>query len=136
MSSASWELQKSIHAALSGTGALSALLGGPCIYDDVPRGVEFPYVTLGESTVRDWSTGSEDGQEHVVTLTVWSRANGEREVHQIMAVIRTALHDVALTVAGHRLINLRQDFSDARRDADGETYRGLLRYRAVTEPAP
>jgi Protein of unknown function (DUF3168) len=136
MSSASWELQKAVHAALSANPALTGLLGGSRVYDDVPRGVEFPYVTLGESTVRDWSTGSEDGQEHVLSITVWSRATGEREVNQIMAVIRDALHDVALTVAGHRLINLRQDFSDARRDADGETYRGLLRYRAVTEPAP
>jgi hypothetical protein len=135
MSSASWELQKSIHAALSGTAALTALLGGPRIYDDVPRGVEFPYVTLGESTVRDWGTSTEDGQEHVVTVNVWSRANGEREVTQIMAAIRDALHDVALTLTGYQLVNLRQEFSDSRRDADGETYRGLLRYRAVTEPA-
>lgn len=134
MSSASWELQMAVHAALSANTALTGLLGGSRVYDDVPRGVEFPYVTLGESTVRDWSTGSEDGQEHVLTIHVWSRATGEREVSQIMAAVRDVLHDTALSVTDHRLINLRQDFSDARRDADGETYRGIVRLRAVTEP--
>ncbi len=134
MSSASYELQKAIYTALSAHAPLITLLGAPRIYDDVPRDAAFPYVTLGETSVADWSTGSEDGLEHLMTLHVWSRATGEREVHLIMSVLRERLHDGALTIAGHRLVNLRQEFQGTRRDGDGETYHGIARYRAVTEP--
>lgn len=134
MSSASWELQKAVFAALSGDATLASLLGGARIYDEVPRGAALPYVTLGETSLRDWSTGSEEGHEHILTLSVWSRANGEREVHQILARIDAVLHDAALAPGGVRLVNLRHEFSEVRRDPDGETSRGLLRFRAVTEP--
>lgn len=135
MSGPSLELQQAIHAALSADAGLTGLLGGPRIYNEVPRGAELPYVTIGESTVRDWSTGSEDGHEHFLTIMAWSRANGEREVQRILAAVDAVLHDAALTVSGVRLVNLRREFSEVRRDSDGETSRGLLRFRAVTEPA-
>lgn len=134
MASAAWELQKSIHAALSGDAAITALLSGERVYDDVPRGAEFPYLTFGQSTARDWSTDSEDGSEHIVTLNVWSRHAGEREVHLIMAAVRDALHGADLAIAGQRLINIRHEASEASRDPDGETYRGVARFRAVLEP--
>ncbi|MGQ0671673.1 MAG: DUF3168 domain-containing protein [Hyphomicrobium sp.] len=133
MANAGLELQKSVFAALSGHAALTSLLGGARIYDDVPRGADYPYVTLGESTLRDWSTGSDTGDEHVLTVHVWSRAAGRKQLHEIMGTLRGALHEAALMVTGHRLINLRHEFSDARREPDGETYHGVVRYRAVTE---
>lgn len=129
-----WALQTSIHARLTADPAVIAALGSARIYDDVPRGAEFPYVTFGETTLRDWSTGGEEGSEHIVTLHVWSHAAGRREAQAVMGAVRTALHDQPLSLAGHRLVNLRHEFSDARRDPDGETYHGIVRLRAVTEP--
>lgn len=134
MTSSSLELQKSIHLALSADAGVTALLGGAKVYDDIPRAVEPPYLAIGESSVRDWSTGSEPGEEHVLTLHVWSRAAGKKETYEILHAVRQALHDAALAVSGHRLVNLRHEFTDARREPDGETYHGLVRYRAVTEP--
>lgn len=135
MASASWELQKAVHAVLSGDSALVALLGGARVYDDVPRGAEFPYITFGPVTVRDWSTGTETASEHLFSLHVWCRSAGERQVHLIIDAVRVALHDSALTLSGHRLVNLRHEIFDAARQSDGETYHGLMRFRAVTEPA-
>jgi len=135
MASPGLELQKSIHATLAADAPLLALLGGPRVYDDVPPGTAYPYVTIGESVVRDWSTGSDEGAEHILTLHVWSRAAGRRQTHEIMSAVRDVLHEAALTVSGHNLVNLRHEFSDARREPDGETYHGVVRYRAVTEPA-
>jgi hypothetical protein len=43
------------------------------------------------------------------------------------------LHDQDLTLSGHRLVNLRHESSEARRDSDGETFHGIARFRAVTE---
>lgn len=134
MSSPAWELQKAIFAALIADAPLLALLGGARVYDDVPRGSALPYVSFGPSTTRDWSTGTETGSEHAVTLRVWSKAGGEKQVHLVLEAIRTALHDTSLVLVGHRLISLRHELSDAARASDGEIYAGVARFRAVTEP--
>ena len=134
MSSASRALQASIFQTLSTDPGVLGALGGPRIYDHVPRGAAYPYVTFGQSTVRDWSTGGDEGDEHVVTLHVWSLAAGRNQVHDIVGALRVALHDRDLTLAGHRLVNLRHEHSEARREADGERFHGIVRLRAVTEP--
>jgi hypothetical protein len=136
MSSPAWELQRAVYGALVADAPLVALLGGARIYDEVPRGPAFPYVTFGPSTTRDWSTGTESGTEHLFTLRVWSKAGGEKEVHLVLEAIRAALHEAPLTLDGHRLVHLRHETSDAMRGADGETYQGVARFRAVTEPQP
>lgn len=135
MTDAAWALQQSIFARLSGDGDLVTLLGGPSIYDDVPPGAGFPYLTLGQSVAEDWSTATEPGLEHVFTLHVWSRAEGRKQTHEIIGAVRSALDAAPLMLADHALVNLAFQFSEARRDPDGETYHGIVRYRAVTEPA-
>lgn len=134
MASASWALQQAIHQRLTTQPAVLALIGGPNVYDHVPRGVTFPCVTFGVSSARDWSTGSDDGGEHIVTLHVWSKAAGRREAEAVCDAMRACLHDQVLALSGHRLINLRQEFADTRREADDEIYHGVVRIRAVTEP--
>jgi hypothetical protein len=136
MSSPAWELQRAVYDALVVDTALAILLGGARIYDEVPRGAAFPYVTFGASTVRDWSTGTERGSEHVIVLRAWSKSGGERDVHLILEALRSALHEAPLSVDGHRLVSIRHEMSDAMRDPDGETYHGAARFRAVTEPMP
>jgi len=133
MSSAALALQKAIVAALIADPATGALVGDR-IYDAPPRDSAFPYVTLGDTTATDWSTGDTQGQEHRVTVLAWSRERGKRECHEIVEAVRAALHDAALTLDGQALANLRFEFADVRREADGITYRGLARFRAVTEP--
>ncbi len=133
MSSAGFALQKAIFEKLTSDAPTLAALGGPRVYDDAPARTEFPFVTFGQSSERDWSTGSDEGYEHLVTLHVWSRARGRREAERVIAAARAALRDQDLALAGHRLINLRHEFSEARRDSDGETFHGIARFRAVTE---
>jgi hypothetical protein len=134
MASASWALQSAIFARLTADAVLTALLGGERMYDDVPVRAEFPYITFGQSSDRDWSTGTDAGREHLITLHIWSREHGRKQVDEVTDAVRAALHDAAMTLNGHRLINLRHEFSDVRRDGDGETFHGISRYRAVTEP--
>jgi len=134
MPSAAFALQKSIHGALTAAPALTGLLGGPHVYDDVPRTIAFPYVTFGLSSARDWDTGTDAGDEHTITLHAWSKEAGRKQTHALIHAIRGVLHDAALALDGHRLVNLRHEFSEARRDPDGETYHGIVRLRAVTEP--
>lgn len=134
MSTATAALRAAIHNALIADGALTALLGGARIYDEPPKAVAFPYVTLGEARVANFSAGNEPGEEHQVMLHVWSRQGGHREAHLVTGALMQALDDAPLALAGHRLVNLRFALADVRREADGRTYHALVRFRAVTEP--
>jgi hypothetical protein len=134
MIASSIALQTALYTALTTNADLTTLLGGPRVYDDAPQATTFPYITFGQSIVRDAATSTEPGDEHIVTIHVWSRAPGRRETQSILDQIRSLVHDRALTLTNHRLINIRHEFSDIRRDPDGETLHGLLRLRAVTEP--
>jgi len=135
MTAASWALQRSIYQALIGSSELTTLLGGDRVYSNPPAAAPFPYITLGQTVSLDWSTGTEDGTEHSLTLHVWSRADSAAEVHEIMQAVRTLLHNQPLMLDDHDLVNLRHEFAEARIDPDGETMHGIVRYRAVTEPA-
>ncbi len=132
---ASWALQRGVYQALAGSLDLTTLLGGVRVYGDVPQAAPYPFITLGQSVIRDWSTGTEDGAEHSLTLHVWSRSGGKKQVLEIIEAIRDVLHDQPLALADHHLVNLRHEFSEARLDPDGDTFHGIVRYRAVTEPA-
>lgn len=128
-------LRAAIHDALNNDDPLVSMLGGAKIYDEPPREAALPYVTLGEAVVSDRSTSTEDGDEHALTLHVWSRQGGHREAHLISGAVLQALIDAPLTPEGQHLANLRFVVADIRREADGRTYHGVVRLRAVTEPA-
>jgi hypothetical protein len=131
---ASAALRSAVHDALVADAGLTNLLGGSKIYDEPPRSVAFPYVTLGETRIADYSTCTEAGEEHQLTLHAWSRQSGHREAHLIAGALLQALDDAPLTLTDHRLVNFRFAVADVRREADGRTYHALVRFRAVTEP--
>jgi hypothetical protein len=127
------ELQRAIFEALGSDAALLAALGGARIYDHAPATVAFPYITFGRTSIYDWSTGTESGTEQLFTLHVWSKAKGKKEALDIMELASARLRDASLDLGDHRLVNLRQEFSEARYDEDQTVHHGLLRFRAVIE---
>lgn len=131
---AAWALHTALWQTLSSDEHLSTVLGGPRIYDDVPQAAPFPFVTLGEIRSNDWSTQESRGHEHFVTLHAWSRSAGRKQVQAVLGALETALADAPLTLQDHRLVSVLPVFWDARRESDGETYHGVMRLRAVTEP--
>jgi hypothetical protein len=133
MTHPSLALQKAVVAALVADSGVGTLIGDR-IYDATPRDATFPYVTVGQVNTTDWSTGTEDGAEHALTLHAWSRERGKRECYAISAAVEAALHDAALSLDGHALVNLRFEFAETRRDPDGITFHTAMRFRAVTEP--
>ncbi|MBN8919529.1 MAG: DUF3168 domain-containing protein [Rhizobiales bacterium] len=135
MSIAAAALRAAIHDALREDAALVAMLGGPNVYDEVPRGAAFPHVAIGEARFSPLGADGPPGEEHQLTLHVWSRQGGHREAHLVTGAVMQALDDADLPLEDHRLVNLRFALADVRREADGRTYHGLVRFRAVTEPA-
>lgn len=135
MTDPGWALQKAVYGALIIDAGVLSALGGPHLYDHVPRKTVKPYVTFAQSIVRDWSTATEGGSEHTLTLHVWAAATGAKKAAEVLEALRQGLHDRDLTLDGHHLVNLRHEFSEVRRIDDGETINGTARFRAVTEPA-
>ena len=127
-------LQTGLRAALLADATLVTALGGAQDFDDVPREAPFPYITIGEIETRDWSTQTSRGNEHTVTVHVWSRYRGRKQVQDLIAEVDRILDGTDPPLAGHRLVNLSTVFWTALREPDGEVYRGTVRLRAVTEP--
>lgn len=134
MSAAAAELQSAIFARLSGDAALAALLGGQKIHDHAPAHVAFPYVTFGQTSAFDWSTSTEGGSEQFLTLHVWSKAKGKKEMLAIMEAVRGLVHDASFTMASQALVSIRLEETATRYDEDIGVEHGAMRFRALTEP--
>lgn len=130
---ATFALRKAVRAALSLHPELQAELGGAKIFDEAPRGTAPPYVTFGDGQWRDWSTATERGGQQTLTLDVWTDHRGTRKALAIAERIAAALDGAALTLEGHRLIDLRLDAIETRREGAGRLARATLRFRATTE---
>ena len=130
MSVGQFALQSTLYSALNVSAITSTLSCG--VYDEVIEGNSYPFITLGEETVTDYSTKNLVGAETTVNIHIWSRYKGSKQTKQIMDKVHDLLHDVSLTVSGVNLINLRFEFSDIMRDPDGITRHGVMRFRAIT----
>jgi hypothetical protein len=127
-------LQDAVHAALAGSAETQALIGNPVrLYDHVPEDAAFPYVELGEVNARRFDSQSRSGLDCTLTLNVWSRYRGRREVKQILDATYGALHDGALSIAGNAHVLTSFQSAETRRDADGLTYHGVARYRVIVQ---
>jgi hypothetical protein len=135
MTAAAADLQEVLFEALAGDEALAGLLGGTKIFDHAPADARFPYVTLGRTSLYDWSTSTERGVEQLLTLHIWSKAKGKKEIFGIMDQVKQRLDDAELALETHHLVSLRFDYGEARYDEDVAVHHGLLRFRAVMETA-
>ena len=134
MSAASWALQQAIYATLCASDAVKDAVGDPPrVYDAVPRGSAFPYIVVGDDSESDWSTATDSGSQHALTIHVWSRAPGRREARLAAQAVLDALDGAELTIDGHTLIDLRWLSSDSARESDGETVHAQIKFRAVME---
>lgn len=131
--SAARSLQEAVFSALAGDAPLIALLGGTNVFDGAPRNAAAPYVHLGETTARDWSTATEAGTEISFAVVVWSRAPGRSEGLLVAERVVALLHDAALTLDGFRLVNLRHVATETARVETLEGRRTMVRFRAVVE---
>jgi hypothetical protein len=124
-------LQKAIYAALSGSSAVTALVGAR-IYDHAPDAAPLPHIDLGEAQEIDDSAHELDASETYLTLHVWSRAPGQVEAKRIVAAIRTALDFLSPTLEdGHRGTLFFED-SRIMSDQDGITTHGVVTIKALT----
>ncbi|MCF3642634.1 DUF3168 domain-containing protein [Rhizobium sp. TRM95111] len=131
--SAASALQAAIFTRLSGDATLASLVGADGITDRLLAKPKLPLVVLRAIDSTDFSTASEPGEEHRVTIEVWSQAAGNREAQAIAARLGALLHDAALTLDGVHLVSLLHRSTAQRRDGKTRYHRAELLFRAVTE---
>ncbi|MDP9838186.1 hypothetical protein J2T09_002953 [Neorhizobium huautlense] len=124
-------LVKAMFARLVGDAELVALVGTDGVRDRLLARAKMPCIVFGEIDSRD-----EDGeslQVHLVTLEVWSLAEGRREAQVIAERVRALLHDAALVLEGFDLVNLTHRGTRTRRETKTKFQLAEMRFRAVTE---
>ena len=129
----SFALQQGLYNVITG-GTLTDVDGTSItskVYDDVPEGTTYPYVVIGEETATEIGTKDKDAHEHTLTIHVWSQYRGRKEIKNIMSQIYTLLHNVAISVTGASLVQIRHEFERTLLENDGITRHGVMRFRAV-----
>lgn len=131
--SVSAELQKAIYDALVADSAVGALIGDR-IYDGVPKGAVFPYVSFGPTDSLTDDMECVAGRRETVQLDVWSRDQGKmRPCKEIMDAVKDALHFADLSLAVNALVLIRVDGQRLFMDQDGITAHGVLTVEADLE---
>lgn len=123
-------VQKAVFDKLNGASALTAIAP---ILDDVDEFESYPYVTIGEDVLGEWDTCTTQGADGTITIHVWSRHKGRKEVKQIFSEIYAALHRQSLTVSGYDIISTMWVNSASFLDSDGLTRHGVQTYRLLVD---
>jgi uncharacterized protein DUF3168 len=134
MSAASLALRAALYQRLAADVALTALLGGPRIYDEAPRGAVPPYVALGPIAARDLSGDLSPAQEHDVAIEIWSREGGLSEALKAADRLARAADGPELALDGWRLASFGWVATRAERFVENGLRRATVTFRAVTEP--
>lgn len=134
MSAAGWALQKAIFTRLSADAALGAVIGTPArLYDGAPPPRSpYPFALFADAREKRIA-GADRLLEHEISISVWSRHEGRRDVKDAIAAIVSAIDDGTLSLDGYRLVSLRTAFTDIFHRQESDTMQGLIRLRAVTE---
>ncbi len=130
------ELQRVVYERASGDSELALIMGHELaeFYDYVPEDAVLPYISYQLIQSDEDDTTTTTGFVTTFALHVWSQAEGSREAHRIMQRLYQLFHlKTDFTLELYRLINLTYTFSEVLRDPDGQTYHGVIRFRAVLD---
>jgi ABC-type nitrate/sulfonate/bicarbonate transport system permease component len=126
-------LQAAVYQRLTGSAAVTALVGA-AIYDAVPPG-DPPgvYIVLGPEDVRDASDASGAGAVHDFVVSVVTDAAGFQAAKAVAASVSEALLGATMALALGRLVGLWFLRARARRADRGNLRRIDLTFRARVE---
>jgi hypothetical protein len=131
--SAANALLTSIHARLTADAELTDLISTDGIRDRLMSGRKLPGIVTGELSSSDYSTATEAGEEHRLTLEIWTDATGRKQAQIIATRLHTLLHDATLDLEGHHFVSLLHLSTQTRREQKTRLHVAEMRFRAVTE---
>ena len=129
------DLMQALFLRLKSDRSLSALLGGTGLLERANDKAAFPHVTYGRTSAFNLETGADNDNDQLITLHIWSKAQGEAETRLIMGSIRARLDGAALSIGPRGQTRLSLEFTEARYDEDLAVHHGLMRFRALTQDA-
>jgi hypothetical protein len=103
------------------------------VWDAVPQGSDYPYVTLDSSISNTDEFLTLQSETRFYYLGIWSRNYGQAEVLSIMSQIRDALHEQPLSLSIGSVVSLRVERQRTVRESDNLTYMGQMTLRIITE---
>ena len=126
-------LQTALFQELAADATLQSLLGSH-VYDEMPSGeVSDLFVVIGDERVRDWSTMTEAGADHRLTVSVVSDQEGYLAAKQAAAAVSNALSSSTFSFAEGRVVLCRFEGARARRVRSGQRRRIDLNFRVIVE---
>lgn len=134
MASPSNELQTAIYDLLRLDTAVAAMVGTR-IYDRVPAASDVPpYITFGPSDELEDDAECITSSAHSLQIDVWSeKQGGFKECKEITHAVKVALHEVAVDLPTHALVEMRVTQRRHLRDRDGITSHGVVTIEAMIE---
>lgn len=130
-------IQKAIYEKLAESAELIAKKIP--VYDDVPQpkdsgdSCNFPYVVVGDDSVKAWDTDTENGADAVITIHTWSRYLGKKEIKELQGYVYSALHNADLLIPNYVSVVCAFQGSDSFVDADGKTRHGVQTFSMLIE---
>lgn len=127
---ASNAVQAAVYAVL-----VAANVAGGRVYDDpennVPDDWTDVYVDLGEQQYIGRDVQCASGGTDYLTLHVYGRQAGKKDVQAVAAEIHAALNGVSLAVTGRTLATAYVTNVNSFRDPDGRTRHGVVTVEVV-----
>jgi hypothetical protein len=120
--SASLAVQRLLVAALAGIPGISGVFDGP------PPDAASPYLVVGADVVSDWSTKTEAGHEHRITITAWDAGPGTAPAKALLGAVEAAVAGLAGSDGGHAIVSARLLRSLVVTDPEGWA-QGIIEFR-------
>jgi hypothetical protein len=126
MSDAVRVLQSALVTALEAHPALAVALNG--VFDGPPPHAAYPYVSIADGLVSDWSTKTATGREIRLALTVWDDGEEAARLHDLIGHIEDAVAALPRDLQGWRIASCVFLRSLIARDPAGP-WAGQVEYR-------
>lgn len=132
--SAEGHVQAALLSVLRADADVAAIFGSR-IYDDESEAPAFPFVRVERHECRPVGASLGEATEHVFTLAVSSRDGGLREARGALGALRAAVDAAEWNLPEGRIALAYTTYSDVMRQADRRAFRGLIRFRIISEEA-
>ena len=129
------ELLKAIRSRLRADATLTTAFGAAApVFEYIKRNQDMPYIVMREiSQQADNDDQGLRGKIHLVQLRFHDAERTSANVRVWMRAAELSLDRATFTVTGHTLVNATFQSGFVDREPQGRGFRGVQRYRFVTE---
>lgn len=134
------EVIKAVVSLLKSSTSIAAKVADR-VFDCPDQECAFPYITVDSVTAVDNGTKDMTGVDLTFDVHVWSRYKGKKETGEIQAIAYALLHQISKVGGSTNAILTesstfaawlcRMTYTEIIRDADGETWHGVQRFKVT-----